>query len=232
MRLDFFVAHATGLSRREVKYLINNGAITVEGEDRVLARFQLAKGQAVFHDGAQLHLPGQRYLMLNKPADTVSSTSDQDGTSVLQLLQLLPLEWRRDLHIVGRLDADSTGLLLLSSDGQWSHRITSPRSECAKVYLVTTARPVTEAMAQQLRDGILLRSEKEPTKPAEVELLSDHQLRLTISEGRYHQVKRMLAAVGNHVEQLHREQIGPLRLDESLALGQYRLLSEGEVALF
>jgi 16S rRNA pseudouridine516 synthase len=87
-------------------------------------------------------------------------------------------------------------------------------------------------MAQQLRDGVELRSEKHPTKPAIVELLGDYQLRLTISEGRYHQVKRMLAAVGNQVVSLHREQIGQLRLDESLALGEYRLLSEEEVALF
>jgi len=229
MRLSFFVAHATGLSRREVKILISNGAITVEGESLVRAHYQLTEGQAVFYDGTQLHLPGQRYLMLNKPAAMVSSSSDQDGASVLQLL---PQEWRRDLHIVGRLDADTTGLLLLSSDGQWLHRITSPRSDCAKVYLVNTAEPISETMAQQLRDGVELRSEKQPTKPAAVELLSDHQLRLTISEGRYHQVKRMLAAVGNHVTSLHREQIGQLRLDESLALGEYRELREEEVALF
>lgn len=229
MRLDFFVAHATGLSRREVKALLSRGAISVAGERCVRASYQLAQGQAVFRDGVLLTLPGERYLMLNKPAGTVSSTSDQDGLSVLHLL---PPAWRKGLHIVGRLDADTTGLLLLSSDGQWSHRITSPRSGCDKTYLVTTARAMTAAMAQQLRDGVMLRGEDNPTQPAAVELLDDFRLRLTISEGRYHQVKRMLAAVGNHVDALHRQQIGALSLDESLALGQYRLLRDDEVALF
>lgn len=229
MRLDFFIAHATGLSRREVKALVSSGAISIAGEQRVRASLHLAEGQQVFCNGELLQLPGHRYVMLNKPVDVVSSTSDRDGTSVLQLL---PAEWRRDLHIVGRLDADTTGLLLLSSDGQWSHRITSPRAACNKVYFVTTARPLTEQMIGQLREGVMLRGDERPTLPATVEAVDACHLRLTISEGRYHQVKRMLAAVGNHVVALHREQIGALRLDESLAAGEYRSLLPDEIALF
>lgn len=229
MRLDFFVAHATGLSRREVRILLARGEISVDDDLRPKANLQLQSGQAVRCRGALLSLPDQRYLMLHKPAGVVSSTSDRDGTSVLQLL---PAGLRRDLHIVGRLDVDTTGLLLLSSDGQWSHRITSPKSSCSKVYRVTTARPVTSQMIEKLRDGVLLRSEERPTLPAQVEWLDECCLRLTIDEGRYHQVKRMLAAVGNHVEALHRERIGLLALDPALAPGEYRALTAEETALF
>lgn len=229
MRLDFYIAHATGLSRREVKILISRGEISVDHNLRPKASLQLQAGQKVRCRGELLSLPGHRYLMLHKPAGVVSSTSDRDGLSVLQLL---PAELRRDLHIVGRLDADTTGLLLLSSDGQWSHRITSPKSSCSKVYRVTTARPLTGQMIAQLRHGVLLRGEQRPTLPAQVELLDDCCLRLTIDEGRYHQVKRMLAAVGNHVEALHRERIGPLLLDPALAPGEHRALTDEEAALF
>jgi 16S rRNA pseudouridine516 synthase len=230
MRLDFFIAHATGLSRREVKILIARGEISVGDDLRPKANLQLQPGQVVRCRGEPLNLPGHRYLMLHKPAGVVSSTSDRDGTSVLQLL---PAELRRrDLHIVGRLDADTTGLLLLSSDGQWSHRITAPRSACSKVYRVSTARPLTGQMIGQLRDGVLLHGEQRPTLPAQVEQLDDRCLRLTIDEGRYHQVKRMLAAVGNHVEALHRERIGPLALDPALAPGEHRALTAEEAALF
>lgn len=229
MRLDFFIAHATGLSRREVKILLARGEVAVDDDPRPKANLQLQPGQAVRCRGELLSLPGQRYLMLHKPAGVVCSTSDRDGTSVLQLL---PVELRRDLHIVGRLDADTTGLLLLSSDGQWSHRITSPKSSCSKVYRVTAARPITTQMIEQLRDGVLLRGEDRPTLPAQVEQIDDCCLRLTIEEGRYHQVKRMLAAVGNHVEALHREQIGSLALDPALVPGTHRALTAEETALF
>ena len=229
MRLDFYIAHATGLSRREVKLLIGRGDISVDGDVRPKANLQLQPGQQVLYRGELLGLPEHRYLMLHKPVGVVSSTSDRDGISVLQLL---PADLRRDLHIVGRLDADTTGLLLLSSDGQWSHRITSPKASCSKVYRVTTARPLTGQMIEQLRSGLLLRGEDRPTLPAEVELLDICCLRLTIAEGRYHQVKRMLAAVGNHVEALHREMIGPLSLDPALAPGDYRALTDQEAGLF
>ncbi|MEE4250102.1 MAG: pseudouridine synthase [Alcanivoracaceae bacterium] len=229
MRLDFYIAHATGLSRRDVKILLGRGEISVDDNLRPKANLQLQPGQMVRCRGELVTLPGHRYLMLHKPAGVVSSTSDRDGVSVLQLL---PAELRRDLHIVGRLDADTTGLLLFSSDGQWSHRITSPKSSCSKVYHVTTARSLTEPMIEQLRNGILLRGEEWPTLPAQVEQLGDHCLRLTIDEGRYHQVKRMLAAVGNHVDALHRERIGPLALDPALQSGEYRALTDHEIGLF
>ncbi|MCK5887318.1 MAG: pseudouridine synthase, partial [Alcanivorax sp.] len=141
----------------------------------------------------------------------------------------LPAELRQDLHPAGRLDRDTTGLVLLTSDGQWSHRLTSPNHHCDKRYRVTCADPVSDADLQALRDGILLRGEDSPTLPARAERLTADQLLLTIREGRYHQVKRMLAARGNKVVALHREQIGEIALDAALAPGEFRSLSEEEV---
>ena len=136
------------------------------------------------------------------------------------------------LQVVGRLDLDTTGLVLITDDGQWSHRITSPRHECAKTYRVWLADPIAPGTAELFAEVVLLRSEKEKTRPAQLEILGECEARLTIHEGKYHQVKRMFAAVGNKVIGLHREQIGALALDEALEPGEYRELSAAEVALF
>ncbi|MCH8544074.1 MAG: pseudouridine synthase [Alcanivorax sp.] len=228
MRLDYFIAHATGLTRSQAKRLIASGAVSVSGVARPTARLQL-DGEQVQLDGTPLTLPGHRYLMLHKPHGVVCSTEDPGHRTVLDLL---PGDQRRDLHSAGRLDLDTTGLVLLTTDGQWSHRITSPNTHCPKRYRVTTALPLTAAAVQQLRAGVLLHDSPTPTRPAEVEQLADAELLLTISEGRYHQVKRMLAATGNRVTALHREAIGALSLDPSLEAGAWRFLSGSEVALF
>ncbi|QEH17467.1 pseudouridine synthase [Histophilus somni] len=131
-----------------------------------------------------------------------------------------------------RLDVDTTGLVLLTDDGQWSHRVTSPKHRCDKTYLVTLADPVEDFYQAEIEKGILLRSEKTPTKPATLEILDDYNVNLTISEGRYHQVKRMLAALGNKVVDLHRWKIGAIMLDDNLSDGEFRPLSEAEIAVF
>ena len=228
MRLDYFIAHAAGVTRSQAKRLIASGAVIVSGVARPSARLQL-NGESVSLDGAPLTLPGHRYLMLHKPHGVVCSTDDPGHCTVLDLL---PADQRRDLHSAGRLDLDTTGLVLLTTDGQWSHRITSPNTHCPKRYRVTTAMPLTAPALQQLREGIVLHDNPTPTRPATVEQLADTELRLTISEGRYHQVKRMLAATGNRVSTLHREAIGDLDLDPSLDAGAWRTLSDTEIALF
>ena len=134
------------------------------------------------------------------------------------------------LHAAGRLDIDTTGLVLMTDDGQWSHRITSPRHHCEKTYLVTLESPVADDTAEQFARGVQLHNEKDLTKPAVLEVITPTQVRLTISEGRYHQVKRMFAAVGNHVVELHRERIGAIKLDDDLEPGEYRPLTEDEIA--
>ena len=228
MRLDYFVAHATGLSRAEVKRLIRAGAVSVPGLPQISAATRLGEGQMVKLNGEPLALPEPRYLMLHKPVGVVCSTDDPRHPTVLSLL---PADQRAGLHIAGRLDLDTTGLVLLTDDGAWSHRVTAPGSGCRKTYLVSLAEPVSPAALTQLREGVMLRGEKQPTRPATVEQLTERQIRLSISEGRYHQVKRMLAAVGNHVCALHREAIGEIRLGD-LDEGEQRPLSEQEVRLF
>jgi len=227
MRLDYFLAHSAGLTRKEAKQLISRGAVTVEGEAKPKANLQLRPDQAVTVHGERVQPPGHRYLMLHKPVDVVCSTEDLGHRTVLDLL---PPELRAQVHPAGRLDRDTTGLVLLTSDGQWSHRLTSPNHACGKRYRVQCADPVSDEDMQALREGVLLRGEDKPTLPAQVERLDEACLLLTIREGRYHQVKRMLAACGNKVLGLHREQIGEIQLDAALAPGEYRALTEDEVA--
>jgi len=145
------------------------------------------------------------------------------------VIDLIPAEQRRGLRIVGRLDRDTTGLLLLTTDGQWAHRLMSPRHHCAKRYRVTTAEPLDDAQLTRLRDGVVLHDDPAPTRPAEARALSDTELLLTISEGRYHQVKRMLAAVGNRVVALHREAVGHIELAPDLPAGAWRPLTDAEI---
>lgn len=226
VRLDALIARFANVSRKAARALIVNGEVSVEGVARPTANMAI-NGQRVHLHGVPVTLPTHRYYMLHKPAGLVSSTTDGDGLSVLARL---PVALRRDLHLVGRLDRDTTGLLLLTTDGQWSHRISAPRSHCRKVYRVEAESPLTALMVAQLERGVQLRGEREPCLPAQVEQLDQRQLRLTLQEGRYHQVKRMLAAVGNHVVALHREQIGALKLDAQLAPGEFRALTTAEVA--
>lgn len=227
MRLDFLLAHATDLSRKEAKRAISTGAVRVDGVVCRQAASKIAANQRVCLDGVPVDLPGQRYLMLNKPAGVVSATRDAEHPTALGLL---PAELQSGLGIVGRLDLDTTGLLLMTSDGQWSHRVTSPRRQCPKSYRVTLADAISDDMARRLRQGVELRNDGKPTEPAEVAVIDERVIDLTITEGRYHQVKRMLAAVGNHVTALHRWRIGDIRLDPTLAPGEFRTLTEGEIA--
>lgn len=227
MRLDYFVAHATGLSRKAAKALIRDGAIRVEGTRTALRANTVVGGdKAVYWQDQPLSLPGHHYLMLHKPPGVISATRDDQLPTVLDLL---PATVRRDLHPVGRLDRDTTGLVLLSTDGQWSHRIASPNGQCAKRYRVTTAAPLEDEQLRQLRAGVVLRDDPAATRPARAEPVAACVLLLTISEGRYHQVKRMLAAVGNRVVALHREAVGAIELDAGLAPGDWRALTREEI---
>lgn len=229
-RLDFFLAHAAGLSRKQAKALIRAGAVTVTGEDGtprtgLKANSSVAPGECVRLDGEILALPGERYLMLHKPAGRVCALEDARPT----VIDLIPADQRRNLRIVGRLDRDTTGLLLLTTDGQWAHRLMSPRHHCAKRYRVTTAEPLDDTQLTLLREGVVLHDDPAPTRPAEARKVADTELLLTISEGRYHQVKRMLAAVGNRVVALHREAVGGIELDPDLPVGAWRSLTDAEI---
>lgn len=226
MRLDYFVANATALSRRDAKKAISAGQVQVNGQICRKAGTPVVPESTIILEGQPLSLPGERYLMLYKPEGVISATTDSQQPTALDLL---PADTRHGLHIAGRLDADTTGLLLLTTDGQWSHRITSPRVNCSKTYRVTLSEPIDSTTIVRLEQGVALRNESRPTAPAQVHKLDDRLIDLTIAEGRYHQVRRMLAAVGNHVEGLHRWRIGDIVLDAELAPGQYRELTADEV---
>ncbi|TGN38774.1 pseudouridine synthase [Marinobacter confluentis] len=225
MRLDYFIANATKLSRKDAKRAIGKGQVELNDQPCRKASVQVEVKDRITLDGVVLSLPGERYLMLFKPAGVISATTDSQQPTAIDLL---PVESRRGLHIAGRLDRDTTGLLLLTTDGQWSHRVTSPRADCHKVYRVGLGEPITETAIEMLEAGVQLRDESSTTRPAGVRVVADQLIELTIGEGRYHQVKRMLAAVGNHVVSLHRIQIGEIKLDTSLAPGEFRELTPEE----
>jgi len=229
MRLDQFIATGSELSRKEAKRAIAAGDVQVNGDVWKNSATAVPANAEVMLQGEPVALPGERYLMLNKPAGFISATRDSDQPTALDLL---PAELARNLHIAGRLDADTTGLLLLTTDGKWSHRVTSPRVECTKTYQVALSEPISHAAIAALETGVMLRNDTKPTKPAQVKALQSQLIELTISEGRYHQVKRMLAAVGNHVTTLHRSRIGGVTLDSALAPGEYRFLTSTEIAGF
>jgi len=228
VRLDKFLVETGGISRSQAQRAIRAGRVSVDGEVLRNPAFKLAPDSAVGLDGEPRQLRGPRYLLLHKPAGYVCATRDDLHPTVLELL---PPGERDGLHIVGRLDRDTTGLVLLTDDGAWSHRVASPRHRCDKRYRVGLAEPVSDADVERLRAGLLLRGESQPTRPAEVERLTERELLLTIQEGRYHQVKRMFGALGNRVVSLHRDRVGSVVLDEiAVPQGGFRILSPAEVA--
>jgi 16S rRNA pseudouridine516 synthase len=185
--------------------------------------------QQIELDGELLQIIGLRYFVMHKPAGYVCSTDDPDHNTIFALMDE-PMQSR--LHTVGRLDLDTTGLLLITDDGQWSHQISSPKHECAKTYRAWLADPVDASAIALFEEGVMLNGEKHPTKPAQLEIVTPEECLLTIHEGRYHQVKRMFAAIGNKVIKLHREQIGSFKLGDDLAEGEYRELTAAEAAAF
>ena len=175
------------------------------------------------------------YLMLHKPAGTECSQKPSTYPSIYTLLPS-PLRMRpqkaavQGVQAVGRLDQDTTGLLLLTDDGKFIHRMSSPRHHVPKVYEVTVKHPLNDAQVQKLLEGVVLDDDPKPVRAAACEAIESHHLRLTLTEGKYHQVKRMIAAVSNRVDGLHRSRIGALQLPADLLPGQWRWLSQADLA--
>jgi 16S rRNA pseudouridine516 synthase len=228
MRLDKFIGVNTRYSRTQIHLLVRQGAVSVNGKLATKPNQHVSEDDAIYVDGEQVAKRQPRYLMLHKPAGYVCANKDSEHPTVLDLLNE---PFTEELQIAGRLDVDTTGLVLITDDGDWNHRITAPRHAHHKTYLVTTADPIAEPTAALFSAGILLQGEAKATLPAQLELLGTHVARLKICEGKYHQVKRMFAAVGNRVVALHREAIGDLIIGE-LTPGKYRNLTEAEVNSF
>ncbi len=226
MRLDGYLAQCAGLSRREAKLAIARGRVRINDNLVKQASTSIGDQDEVTLDQEPVALPGELYLMLNKPAGVLSATTDASQPVVTDLL---PEHLARRVHPAGRLDRDTTGLLLLTSNGQWSHKVTAPRHRCPKTYRVSLTEPLDASACRELETGVLLKGETLPTRPATVVPVDQTTVDLTIIEGRYHQVRRMMAAVGNHVAALHRHRIGNVTLDPALAPGQFRALSDAEV---
>lgn len=226
LRLDRLLALASGRSRSQVRAQLQRGLVVVDGQPVRDAAHPVTPASRITLDGVALAWPREHYLMLHKPAGYECTRAGGLHPLVNSLVPA-PLDSR--LHCAGRLDVDTTGLVLLTTDGQFSHAVTSPRRGCLKAYRVTLRHPLDSTLPARFAAGLLLRDEPKPTQPAQLELLGPLQARLVLTEGRYHQVKRMFAACGNRVEALHRESIGPVRLDPLLAPGQWRELTPAEV---
>ncbi len=233
MRLDRYIAQSTGLTRTQARKVISAGRVKVAGEYQRKSSYSVADSLEVCLDEQLLALRQHMYLMLNKPAGVVCATEDSEHVTVVDLVpEELHQQAKGSLHPAGRLDLDTTGLVLLTDDGLWSHNVTSPRKACGKHYRVTLADPLAEGSEQLLSAGVLLKGDTKETRPAHLQLHSPTEVTIEIFEGRYHQVKRMFAAVGNRVVALHRLQIGPVVLDPALLEGECRLLTEEEIGQF
>ncbi len=230
MRIDKFICAVTDYSRSDIKRLAKEKAIRVDNHFITDTGFKIDPELSkvfVFDDIIGALKP--RFFMLNKPQGVICATTDSHHKTVLDLLD----EPKQSaLQIVGRLDKDTTGLVLITDDGQWNHRVTSPNRQSFKHYLVTLTSALDASLIDQFRQGILLKNETKKTRPATLNIVDTHCAELFIQEGKYHQVKRMFAACGNHVGALHRHAVGDIQLDKNLAVGAYRPLTQNEIDLF
>ncbi|WP_437884393.1 16S rRNA pseudouridine(516) synthase [Pseudomonas sp. LRF_L74] len=228
MRLDRLLGNLPQLNRSAARRLIAEGRVRVDGLAVRDGTFAVRDFSRVEVDDAVVQ-PGRtaRYFMLNKPTGVVSATEHPEHRTVLDLLEQAD---RPDLHIAGRLDLTTTGLLILTNDGLWSRRLTEPRSRLGKVYRVRTEQPILPEYVETFAQGMYFAYEDLTTLPAELQILDSHEALLTLHEGRYHQVKRMFGHFRNKVTGLHRERMGPLQLDPDLASGDYRPLHVEEIA--
>lgn len=227
MRLDRFFTTVGKLTRTECDAAARQGRITVNGRVVKLSKTHVnEESDIIALDGERVCFRTEFYVMLNKPEGYISSTEDSDRT----VMRLLPEEYSRAGGFpCGRLDIDTVGLLLITNDGDTAHRLLSPKHHVPKIYRFRTSVPLTDDMVNALESGVDLGDFV--SAPAKVSLNSPAEGEISITEGKFHQVKRMLAAVGSGIEFLERIRFGPLELDEALERGQWRELTEAEIAM-
>lgn len=224
MRLDKFVSDGAAMTRSESRKAIKNGRVSVENKIVKDIAFQIAENCNVLLDGKEISYSEFIYIMLNKPQGYVSATEDKRQKTVLDILD--PSYRRYQLFPVGRLDIDTEGFLLLTNDGELAHNMLSPNKNVGKTYFLSLEKPITDEEIKALETGVDIG--ECVTKPAKAERISENEINLTITEGKFHQIKRMAKAVGNEVVYLKRLSYGSFYLDKALRTGDYRALTEKE----
>lgn len=225
-RLDRYLSNALNINRKNVKPLLAAGRVRVNG---IIARdsdLLINQFAAVIVDDEALPFEHAQYLMMNKPAGILSATKDASQRTVFCLLDVTQ---HSGLHIVGRLDKNSTGLLLLTNDGEWSRCLMAPEKHVEKTYIVGVKHAISEECVEAFAQGIHFPFEDIVTRPARLEVLAPQLARITLTEGRYHQIKRMFGRFRNPVLSLHRTQIGAITLDPVLPSGAFRDLAKSEL---
>ena len=226
-RLDKIISNRTGISRKDAKAAISSGKVTVSGNIIRSSDFKVSENDEIFLEGKKVSGNAHIYIVLNKPKGYVSATEDPEQKTVIELVP--PELFRNGIFPSGRLDKDTTGLMIITDDGDFAHRILAPRKHVPKKYAVTIDLPVTEEMAEGFENGIELSDGI--CKSAKLFKTGEYTCEVTLSEGRYHQIKRMFGCFGAKVTKLHRLSMGGFSLPENLLPGECRELTENELSL-
>lgn len=231
MRVDKMIGNSNLDTRKNIKRNAKKGDLVINGEVVKDSSVHVdPEVDEVYYKGEFVDYFENIYLMLNKPQGLVSATRDDEEPTVMELLDDFYL--RLDLSIAGRLDKDTTGLLLMSTDGKFIHTVTSPNSKIEKVYLAETRDVIDPNLIEEFQNGVYISQDDYTARPAKLEILEKNLAKVTVTEGKYHLVKRLFSNLGNEVTTLKRISIGDLKLDESLEEGKYRELSSYELSLF
>ena len=228
-RLDHFLAKQCQISKGKVRLLLAQKRVCVDGTVNCSIEQSVNKFSKISLDGNVLQDNPAYYVMLHKPVGVVCATKDNQHSTVIDLL---PFDFKDQLHIVGRLDLNTSGLVLLTNDSRWSEAITQPEQKIEKTYQVTLEKPINNSYIDGFKQGMYFKYENITTQPADLTIINQHCAQVILTEGKYHQIKRMFGHYRNPVVGLHRSQIGNLKLDNKLTSGQSRHLTEREVALF
>lgn len=226
-RLDRFISKHSQFSLSDVRLLVAQKRVWLDGQAALSVQQMVTQFTHVQLDEQCLQNNQAVYMVLNKPKGVVSATKDSKHPTVIGIIDHPQKE---QLHIAGRLDLNTTGVVLLSNDGAWTRKISLPETKLAKTYEVTVAKPLNDEYVRVFREGIYFGYEGITTQPAQLEILTDFTAKLSLTEGKYHQVKRMFGFFQNEVLALHRSSVGPINLG-ALKLGQSRLLSPDEINL-
>lgn len=226
-RLDKMISSRTGISRKDAKSAISSGKVSVSGQIIRSSEYKVGENDEILFEGKKIDGKEHLYIVLNKPKGYVSATEDPNQKTVLELVP--PQLFRNGLFPAGRLDKDTTGLMIITDDGDFAHRILSPKKHVPKKYFVTVDIPITLAMEKGFSDGVLLNDGI--CKSAKLVKVGEYTCEVTLSEGRYHQIKRMFGCFGAKVVELHRLSMGGFELPTDLPEGICRELTDAELAL-